>query len=130
MSLDKQFAKAVRSPFYSLSVEDLKPIVLAFWHECYTPELSSFNSEELRKAGYLIDRFRGYNCIPKSQKRELAGLVKELEKSLSEVLQDVSVNNVENLEPLAEKWDLKEDISHLISPLLKYQTRHYTHTHA
>jgi hypothetical protein len=130
MSLNKQFRKAVRTPFYSLSIEDLKPIALAFWHECYTPELSnfnSFNSEELKKAGYLIDRFRGYNCIPKSQKRELASLVKELETRLSEVSQDV--NSVENLEPLANKWDLKEDISHLISPLLKYQTRHYTHAH-
>jgi hypothetical protein len=130
MSLNKQFRKAVRTPFSSLSIEDLKPIALAFWHECYTPELSnfnSFNSEELKKAGYLIDRFRGYNCIPKSQKRELASLVKELETRLSEVSQDV--NSVENLEPLANKWDLKEDISHLISPLLKYQTRHYTHAH-
>jgi hypothetical protein len=124
--LNKQFTKAVCSPFHSLSVEDLKPIALAFWHECYTPELSNFNSEELKKAGYLIDRFRGYNCISKPQKRELASLVKKLEPSLSEVPQDV--NKVENLEPLAEKWNLKEDISHLISPLLEYQTRHYTHT--
>lgn len=130
MSLNQKFRKAVRSPFYSLSVEDLKPIVLAFWHECYTPELSNLNLEELKKAGYLIDRFRGYNCIPKPQKRELASLVKKLEQILSEVSQDVNkVSNAENLEPLAEKWNLKEDISHLISPLLEYQTRHYTHSH-
>lgn len=128
MSLNKQFKKAVRSPFYRLSVDDLKPIALAFWHENYTPELSDLNSEELKKAGYLIDRFRGYNCIPKTQKRELASLVKEVEQSLSEVLQ--AVDNVENLEPLAEKWNLKEDVSHLMSPLLEYQTRHYVHAHA
>jgi hypothetical protein len=126
MSLNKLFRKAVRTPFSSLSVEDLKPIALAFWHECYTPELSNFNSEELQKAGYLIDRFRGYNCISKLQKRELASLVRKLELSLLEVSQDV--NNVDNLEPLAEKWNLKEDISRLMSPLLEYQTRHYTHT--
>lgn len=126
MSLNKQFKKAVRSPFYRLSVDDLKPIALAFWHENYTPELSELNSEELKKAGYLIDRFRGYNCISKAQKRELASLVKEVEQSLSEVLQ--AVDNVENLEPLAEKWNLKEDVSHLMSPLLEYQTRHYVHT--
>ena len=128
MNLNKQFKKAVRSPFHRLSVEDLKPIALAFWHEGYTPKLSDLNSEELKKAGYLIDRFRGYNCIPKPQKRELASLVREIEQSLSEVLQDV--DNVENLEPLAEKWNLNEDVSHLISPLLEYQTRHYVHTAA
>ena len=128
MSLNKQFKKAVRSPFYCLSVDDLKPIALGFWHEGYVPELNDFNNDELRKAGYLIDRFRGYNCIPKPQKRELANVVKEVEQSLSEVLQ--AVDNVENLEPLAEKWNLNEDVSHLISPLLEYQTRHYVHSPA
>lgn len=127
MNLNKQFKKAVSSPFDSLSVEDLKPIALAFWHEGYTPKLSYLNSEELRKAGYLIDRFRGYNCIPKSQKRELASLANEVKQSLSETV-EVSDNNVENLEPLAQKWNLKEDVSHLMSPLLHYQTRHYVHS--
>ena len=129
MSLNQQFKKIVSSPFSRLSVEDLKPIALAFWHENYTPELSELNSEELRKAGYLIDRFRGYNCIPKSQKRELASLVNEVKQSFSETL-EVADNNLENLEPLARKWNLKEDISHLMSPLLKYQTRHYVHSSA
>lgn len=128
MSLNKQFKKAVRSPFYRLSVDDLKPIALAFWHENYTPELSDLNSEELKKAGYLIDRFRGYNCITKTQKRELASLVKEVEQSLSGAVQ--VVDSGDNLEPLAQKWNLKEDVSHLMSPLLQYQTRHYVHSPA
>ncbi|WP_088242499.1 hypothetical protein [Calothrix rhizosoleniae] len=128
MSLNTQFRKAVSSPLYHLSVEDLKPIALAFWHECYTPELSDLDLEQLRKAGYLIDRFRGYNCIPKAQKRELAILVKEVEQSLPEVME--VVDNVDNLEPLAQKWNLNEDISHVMSPLLEYQTRHYVHAHA
>ena len=128
MNLDKQFRKVVSSPFSNLSVEDLKPIVLGFWHEGFTPELSNLNKEQLRKAGYLIDRFRGYNCIPKTHKRKLASLVKEVKQSLSEAV-EVS-DSAENLEPLAQKWHLNEDISHLMSPLLKYQTRHYVHTSA
>ena len=128
MNLNKQFKKVVSSSFYRLSVEDLKPIALAFWHENYTPELSDLNSEELRKAGYLIDRFRGYNCIPKTQKQELASLVKEVEQSLSGAVQ--VVDSADNLEPLAQKWNLKEDVSHLMSPLLQYQTRHYVHSPA
>ncbi|MDJ0899913.1 MAG: hypothetical protein QNJ55_14000 [Xenococcus sp. MO_188.B8] len=128
MSLEQQFRKAVSSPFYSLSAEDLKPIALAFWHEDYIPELSDLDSEELRKAGYLIDRFRGYNCIPKPQKRKLASLVKEVEQSLSEAKEVVA--HRDNLEPLAQKWNLNEDISHLMSSLLEYQTRHYVHAHA
>ena len=128
MSLNKQFKKAVRSPFYRLSVDELKPIALAFWHEGYTPELSNLNEEELRKAGYLIDRFRGYNCISKTHKRKLASLVKEVRQSLSEAAE--VADSADNLEPLAQKWHLNEDVSHLISPLLKYQTRHYVHASA
>lgn len=130
MSLDAQFRKVISSPFCHLSVKDLKPIVLALWHEHYIPELSlnDLSSAEIRKAGYLIDRFRGYNCIPKSQKRKLASLVNKVEQSLSEVWQDVDY--VDNLEPLANKWHLSEDISHLMSSLLEYQTRHYVHTSA
>ena len=126
MNLDEQFRNVVRTPFCCLTVDDLKPIALAFWHESYIPELDDLNSEELKKAGYLIDRFRGYNCIPKTQKRELASLVKEIEQSLSAAVK--TINNPENLEPLAEKWNLDEDISHLMSSLIEYQTRHYVHT--
>ena len=128
MNLDRQFRKVVNSPFFSLSVEDLKLIALAFWHEGYTPELSNLNKEQLRKAGYLIDRFRGYNCISKTHKRKLASVVKEVRQSLSEAAE--VADSADNLEPLAQKWNLKEDVSHLISPLLKYQTRHYVHTPA
>lgn len=128
MNLDEQFRKVVSSPFSDLSVEDLKPIALAFWHEGYTPELSNLNEEQLRKAGYLIDRFRGYNCISKTHKRKLASLVKEVKQSLSEAVE--VVDSTDNLEPLAHKWYLNEDVSHLILPLLKYQARHYVHNSA
>ena len=126
--LNRQLKKAVRSPFYSLSAEDLKPIALGFWHEGYQPELSNLDSEELRKAGYLIDRFRGYNCVSRQHKRELGCLAKEIgqNQNLCEVFQDVETAG--NIEPLAQKWNLTEDISHLMSSLLEYQTRHYVHS--
>ena len=126
MNLDRQFNKIVTSSFSDLSVEDIKPIVLGLWHENYTPQLNKYKLEELRKAGYLIDRFRGYNCISKIQKRKLASLVNEVKQNLPEAV-EVS-NKIENLEPLARKWNLNEDVSHLISPLLEYQTRHYVRT--
>ncbi|MEM9273689.1 MAG: hypothetical protein AAGA80_12095 [Cyanobacteria bacterium P01_F01_bin.143] len=132
MSLNTKFRKVISFSFCHLSVEDLKPIVLALWHEGYIPEfsLSELNAEELRKAGYLIDRFRGYNCVPRTQKRELAGLARKIEQSLSDMPQDINNSDLKNLEPLAEKWKLREDISHVMPSLLKYQTRHYIHTSA
>ena len=126
MSLDLQFQKTLKTSFKDLSVEDLKPIALGFWHENYLPALKNLNSEEQRKAGYLIDRFRGYNCISKHQKQKLASLSKQIKDDLSQTTQ--IAGKVDNLEPLARRWMLEEDISHLISPLLKYQTRHYSHS--
>ena len=55
-------------------------------------------------------------------------MVKEVEQSLSEAVQ--VIDSVDNLEALAQKWNLNEDVSHLMSPLLEYQTRYYVHTPA
>ncbi len=130
MNLNEQFKKIISSSFCHLSSEDLKPIALALWHESYTPEISldELGSEELKKAGYLVDRFRGYNCIPKLQKLKLARFAKKVELRLSYLsIISNNISRTESLEPLAEKWNLNEDISHVMSSLLKFQTRHYVH---
>ncbi len=88
---------------YYLSIEDF--IETAKEAEKYYAVAAS----EIRKAGYLLDRLRGYNCISKSQKRKLASLVKKVEESRSEIVQDVDY--VDNLEPLAKKWYLNYEVN-------------------
>ena len=74
---------------------------------------------------YLIGLMR-FNCVSNDRKRELMGLVKDVQQTLSEESLAVSVS--QDVEPLARKWNLREDISRAIQALLPYQTRHYTHT--
>jgi hypothetical protein len=128
MSLNQQFRKVVSSPLATLSVEELKPIALGVWHEDYTPELNDMNLVELQKAGYLIDRLMRYNCVSVDRKIELLGLVKDIKQNLPQETQAVS--SLRNVDPVAKKWNLKEDVSRLISSLLEYQTRHYSHEKA
>ncbi len=125
MSLDQQFRKAVSSPLATLSAEDLKPIALAVWHEDYAPNLNNMELHELQKAGYVVDRLMRFNCVSNERKRELMGLVKNVKQALPE--ESLCVSSSQDVEPLARKWNLSEDISRAIQALLPYQTRHYTH---
>lgn len=124
MSLNQQLRKIVTSPLSDISVEELKPIALGIWHEGYTPNLHGLNDEELQKAGYLLDRLMRFNCVPDNRKLELMAIVAEVKLSLKNTLP--SPPSSISVEPLAKKWNLTEDVSLLIQPLLKFQTRHYT----
>ncbi|MEM8718370.1 MAG: hypothetical protein AAGE84_03545 [Cyanobacteria bacterium P01_G01_bin.39] len=125
MSLDQQFRKAVSSPLDTLSAEDLKPIALAVWHEDYAPNLNDMELHELQRAGYVVDRLMRFNCVSNDRKRELMGLVKDVKETLPQESLKILVS--QNVEPLARKWNLSEDISRAIQALLPYQTRHYNH---
>lgn len=126
IDLDRQFRNVVSSPLSSLSVEEFKPIVLGIWYEGYTPNLDQMKSDELRKAGYLVDRLMRFNCVCDDRKLELMELVEEVKYTLGQKTQVVSSKI--NVEPLARKWNLNEDISFIVQSLLEYQTRHYVHT--
>ena len=126
MNLDRQFKKVVSSPLSRLSVEEFKPIALGIWYEGYTPKLDGMKLDELRQAGYLVDRLMRFNCVGDARKLELMKLVEEVKNTLSQ--ETPAILRLSNVEPLARKWNLEEDISFIIQALLKYQTRHYVHT--
>lgn len=127
MSLNQQFKHAISSSFTHLSAAEFKPIALAIWYEAYTPNLDGLKPDELQKAGYLIDRLMRFNCVSDDRKLELMKLVQDVKHSLHLSDEMPTILSSVNVEPLARIWYLHEDISHLIQPLLEYQTRHYTH---
>lgn len=127
MSLNQQFRHAVSSSFIHLSAAEFKPIALAIWYEGYTPNLDDLKPDELQKAGYLVDRLMRFNCVSDDRKLELMKLVQDVRHSLRLSNEIPAILSSVNVEPLARIWYLREDISHLIQPLLVYQTRHYTH---
>ena len=124
MSLNQQFKKVVSSPLSDISVEELKPIALGIWYEDYTPDLYGLKDEQLQKAGYLLDHLMRFNCVGDRRKLELMAIVAKVKLSLKNTLP--SPPSSISVEPLARKWNLTEDVSLLIQPLLKFQTRHYT----
>lgn len=127
MSVEQQFRHIVSKSLDLLSVEDLKPIVLAFWYEDYNPEIKGMNSIELRRAGYLIELLMSFNCISDTRQLELMKLTKKIKQHLHNSPPVLS-NQRNNLDSLAEEWHLDESIFTAIQPLLKYQTRHYVHS--
>lgn len=123
MSLNQQFNKFVRSPLSEISVEDFKPLALAIWYEGFTPNVYGLKSNELQKAGYLLDRLMRFNCVSDDRKLELMKIVSDVRLSLKQNLH--SPLSLADVEPLAQKWNLDEDISLIIQQLLPFQTRHY-----
>ena len=124
MSLQQEFENIVHSSLTHLSSEDLKSIALGFWYEDYTPELNGMNSIELRRTGYLLDLFMSFNCVSDTRQLELMALTQVIKEKLSNLPPTISHYSQD---PIAQEWHLGEDISAAIQPLLKYQTRHYTH---
>ena len=126
INLDRQFRKVVNSSLNNLSIEEFKPIALGIWYEGYTPNLNGMNLDELRKAGYLVDRLMRFNWVSDRRKLELMKLTREVKNTLGQELKTTPFST--NIEPLARKWNLSEDVALMIQALLKYQTRHYVHT--
>jgi hypothetical protein len=125
MNLEQQFKKILDSPLATLSLNDFKPIALGIWYENYTPNLDNLHPYQLQKAGYLIDRLMRFNCVSDTRSRILFQLISDIPTTLLNTT-PLSLNM--NVESLARKWNLNEDISHLIQPLLPFQSRHYIHS--
>ena len=119
--LSSLFIKVISTSFSNIEMEELKTIAIALWHKNYLPSISNLDSLQKKRAGYLIDRLMRYNCVSKSQKLELLSLVKILHNNLTP---EISATNF-NVESLAMRWGLDEDISDLMPEILQYQTRHY-----
>ena len=114
-NLSSLFKQVISNSFATTEVEDLKTIALAFCHENYLPSISNLDSLQQKRAGYLIDRLMRYNCVSKSHKLELLRLVKTLQNDISSPI-NLSESDVE---PLAMKWGLNEDISELMPDILE-----------
>jgi hypothetical protein len=126
MNLDQQFKKIISSTsFIDICPKDFKSIALGIWYEDYTPNLDNLESHQLQKAGYIIDRLMRFNCVSKERYLVLLELMSSIPITLVTIKTDLTNNNIESL---AIKWNLNEDISHLVQTVLPFQTRHYMHS--
>ena len=100
--------------------QEVVKAALEVWHQGYVPVLSGLPLEELRLAGYLVDRLSRFNCLSAEQKRELQATASEAKANLPERM------SRERVDSLAKSWGLDHDLRPFMKALLPFQTRHYT----
>lgn len=128
MNRQQQFYKVISSSFANLSLLELKPIALAFWHENYIPNLQDLSFLELQKAGYLIELFANFNCVSDTRQLELMKLVAQIKQDLPLPIKPTKIlTSRSSVDAIAQEWNLSEDLSSLMQYLLPFQTRHYIH---
>ncbi|MBA1293844.1 hypothetical protein G7025_10785 [Pseudomonas lurida] len=124
----------VKSPLNQADDETLVSAAKAVWYSDMNivGEVESFldahSSElELRRAGYLLERFTRFSCVTDSRVKEA---LKALELfSVSATKQDVKPQGTVALrsrrDELAASWGLSEGLGLKAQALMPFQTRHY-----
>ena len=121
-STQEVFERLVSREFSSASVEDVKTVALAMWHENFVPNVDHLPESSAKAAGYVVDKLMRFNCVPQERKSNLRDVLTRL-KAIS----PVSPVSVRGCDKLAQNWGLATDLKAQVRELLEYQTRHYKH---
>ncbi|MNL11914.1 hypothetical protein D3C87_1327690 [compost metagenome] len=115
---DVSLISAATAVWYSSS--DLETEVAAFL-SCHSDEL------QLRRAGYLLERFTRFACVSDSRVLETLNALELFAHSISR--QEVTLQSViplnQRRDVLAISWGLDEGLDLKVQTLMPYQTRHY-----
>ena len=115
---DAALVNAAKAVWYSSS--NLESEVTAFLN-CHTDEV------ELRRAGYLLERFTRFACVSDSRVSEALNALELFAHSTSH--QEATPQAVTPLcrrrDELAISWGLSEGLGLKAQTLMPYQTRHY-----
>ncbi|WP_150718091.1 hypothetical protein [Pseudomonas fluorescens] len=115
---DAALVSAAKAVWYSDA--NLESEVTAFLN-CHTDEV------EVRRAGYLLERFTRFACVSDSRVLETLNALELFAHSISR--QEVTLQSVVPLnqrrDVLAISWGLDEGLGLKVQTLMPYQTRHY-----
>ena len=129
------FRAFYRSPPSTAAVELLTKLALEVWYGelkieyLIKSELSgeSMNSDQTRRALYLVDRLISFPCLSNIKAKPLQSILKSWgdlkDTPPSKVGQQLFMDY--KLDKKALRWGLEEDITAQMKSLLKYQTRHF-----
>ncbi|MVV47770.1 hypothetical protein EJA72_05840 [Pseudomonas sp. PB120] len=115
---DAALVSAAKAVWYSDS--NLEREVTAFL-QCHSDEL------EVRRAGYLLERFTRFACVSDIRVSETLNALELFAHSTSRPLETSSVAARLRLrrDELAVSWGLSEGLGLKVQTLMPYQTRHY-----
>lgn len=115
---DAALVNAAKAVWYSSA--NLGSEVAAFLN-CHSEEL------ELRRAGYLLERFTRFACVSDSRVSETMNVLELFAcvTSRQEVIQSSGAALHQRRDALALSWGLDEGLGLKAQTLMPYQTRHY-----
>lgn len=122
MNNQESFIQIVKKPFQQVSKDMLKDFIIYFWtDDSFIPDLSSLSEPiEKQRACYFIDKLSRFHCVGKNRKNKIRNILNDY---------SFSSTKKENIDPLALKWGLYEDLKQEFKELLQYQTRHFLNTY-
>lgn len=128
MEAQLAFERLVSRDFKEASLDDVKSLALAIWHESFVPDVSKLDAKSSRSANYLLDKLMRYNCVTREEKNNLREVIHILSQRF-----DLHADNGSEICPntkldkLAIRWGLESDLKQMLREMLPYQTRHYKH---
>ena len=124
----------VRSPLDQADDFALISAAKAVWYsdsslECEISEFMSSHTDDLqlRRAGYLLERFTRFACVSDSRVSETLSALElfAYARSRQEVEQRSGIALHQRRDTLAVSWGLDEGLGLKAQALMPYQTRHY-----
>lgn len=101
-------------------------LAIAFWHEGFVPDLMSLKhltETELKVAGYLCKYFSQFNVLCDEEMDALLAVSTEIRNLVGEITN----SETKNIDDVAVKWGLENDLTPYLEYFLDCQTRHYIH---
>lgn len=124
-NLQLVFETLVKEPNQPNASENLKLLALAVWYRDFVPSVDSLNGQEVRMAGYVLDKLTRYNCLSSEKKSYLrTHLLSELERKKAALF----LGETNSKDMLAKQWGTPVDLKKEFRSLLPYQKRHFQHS--
>lgn len=123
MNTQQLLERIARQGLNATSTEDMVRLACAYWYENFIPDLENtlqLPKQQLWIIGYLTQYFSTFHCVEDERALQLVKVAHEI-KDIAKPGQS------ENVDDIAARWGLSENINKFLGDILYYQTRHYKH---
>jgi hypothetical protein len=123
MDTQELLVKIASQGLDSTSTDEMVELACAYWYENFSPDLDKtlqLPREQLQIIGYLTQYFSTFNCVEDARALQLVRVA-------SNIKDVVKPSRSDNVDDIAARWELHENINKFLGDILFYQTRHYRH---
>lgn len=123
MDTQQLLEKIARQGLDATSTDEIVELACAYWYENFSPDLDKtlqLTHQQLLVIGYLTQYFSTFNCVEDARALQLVGIANKIKDV-------VKPSQSENVDDIAARWGLSDNINKFLGDILMYQTRHYKH---